>query len=634
VTDLRFIDIRPFRIRYAVRDDDPSMGEGQGFRVATLEELIRRQRFNLNRTINLARKGERNERIDLTAVDAVVQSENEIAQATRELADFLAFLNVETLDDTVQLLLLAESNMLAAADSLAAGKYDTAVLQQRDALKELIEGRNRLRVEIQKNPRRFRQLAAADRRIAQKLRRPKSDKQEAEEVVRRLEQLANSQQQVQTAMAAMTGGSGSGRPNPDAPPADPQTGSPAETEGPPLPSASSTAMTREDLLDRQMENLLEAQDLEQALGKLKNVTDLAKERMAQVREQIDQTNGAAERGQLSEAQESSEQAVAGLQELSKQVSALIQEEAAEQLNAARRMAAQLAEAQQQLAGQAMGQAEEGNQNDRPPMNKPGAAGKPEQEGQQGQSAGAALADTAERNAEAGKTVLDVLNAILRSTNPADRDVVSRVDSLLKEQQLDETVGRMGGIADQLRAGKTEEARVGAADTAERLEAAASQMAAAVRELTAPQLENLMALEQALQELRERLEQLDSERAVVAWHRDAARLLEQLEQLNIGEEAREELQELMRQAGWAPGLEQFRLVDAQQWLTVTSGSRFTAPAAYVRVVRRVNEELQAYIQELVFGDLQMGDGDATPPQYEKLVERYYQVLARQKRRGAK
>jgi hypothetical protein len=656
VTDLRFIDIRPFRIRYAVRDDDPSMGEGQGFRVATLEELIRRQRFNLNRTINLARKAERNERIDLTAVDAVVQSENEIAQATRELADFLAFLNIETLDDTVQLLLLAESNMLAAADSLAAGKYDTAVLQQRDALKELVEGRNRLRVEIQKNPRRFRQLAAADRRIAQKLRRPKSDKQEAAEVVRRLEQLANAQQQVQTAMAAMTGGSGGGtRPDPEAPPTDvmpaerpaespdenpdqPPTEQPADSgansESPPMATGSESAMTRDDLLDRQMENLLEAQDLEQALGQLKNITDLAKERMAQAREQIDQTNAAAERGQLSQAQETSEQAVAGLQELSKQVSALVQEEAAEQLNAARRLAAQLAEAQQQLAGQAMGQSPEGERGEQPPTENAGAGAKPDQDSPKGQSAGAALADTAEKNAEAGKTVLDVLNAIMRSTNPADRDVVSRVDSLLKEQQLDETVGRMGGVAEQLREGKTDEARVGAADTAERLEAAANQMAVAVRELTAPQLENLMALEQALQELRERLEQLESERAVVAWHRDAAKLLEQLEQLNIGEEAREELREQMRQAGWAPGMEQFRLVDAQQWLAGTSSSRSTAPAAYVRVVRKVNEELQAYIQELVFGDLQMGDGDATPPQYEKLVERYYQVLARQKRMGAK
>ncbi len=214
VTDLRFVDIRPFRIRYSVRDADPAVNGASGPRIATLEEIIKRQRTNLNRSINFQRQDERGSGVDPSALEMLVANETEIAQATRQLADFLGNFMNDDLNDEIQLLLQAESHMLAAADSLAAGKYETAVLQQRDALKELIEGRNRLRIAIMKNPQKFRAFQTQDRMLAQKLRRPKSDAEEAAEVARRLEQLANSQTTVgATLMAAMTGG---GMPPPEA----------------------------------------------------------------------------------------------------------------------------------------------------------------------------------------------------------------------------------------------------------------------------------------------------------------------------------------------------------------------------------------------------------------------------------
>jgi len=82
--------------------------------------------------------------------------------------------------------------MLGATDSLSAGKYDTATLQQRDALKNLIEGRNRIQMTLSKNPNRqqLASLRAFDRIQQQKLRRPKTDEEEAKEVARRLEELA------------------------------------------------------------------------------------------------------------------------------------------------------------------------------------------------------------------------------------------------------------------------------------------------------------------------------------------------------------------------------------------------------------------------------------------------------------
>ena len=119
------------------------MGQ-QGRSSRSLEELIARQRYALNRTIQLARRFKQSGQADLAGVDALVKFEGELAKFTRELAEGL---QARGIDDT-ELLYQAETAMLGATDSLSAGNYDTATLQQRDALKYLIEGRNRLQMFI------------------------------------------------------------------------------------------------------------------------------------------------------------------------------------------------------------------------------------------------------------------------------------------------------------------------------------------------------------------------------------------------------------------------------------------------------------------------------------------------------
>src|SRR4029079_6818768 len=87
----------------------------------------------------------------------------------------------------------AETTMLAAADSLTAGNFDKATLQMREALKYLIEGRNRLEILILKT-RDWRALAALrqfDRLQQQKLRRPKSDEEAARQIAERLDEWEN-----------------------------------------------------------------------------------------------------------------------------------------------------------------------------------------------------------------------------------------------------------------------------------------------------------------------------------------------------------------------------------------------------------------------------------------------------------
>ena len=756
VTDLRFVDIRPFRIRYAVRDDPDGDGGGlPGPKIASLGELIKRQRFNLNRSMTVAMRAERKEKIDLGAIDSLVKSEAEIATATRQLADFLGNFMNDDLNDEIQLLLQAEAHMLAAVDSLSAGKYDTAVLQERDALKELIEGRNKLREEIQKNPSKFRGFAAADRRLAQKLRRPKSDKEEAEEVVRRIKQLASAQEEIEAELTGgmQEGGSGEGNgepkdaadspvpmptpmpkdgTDPKAPPPmaeGDKDGAPMEkpsdkgegdkSEGdkgeanPPKGAGNKDAMggkegdapprrmSREELRDRQLDNVLEGQDIDKALGKLKNITDLAKGRMTEANKSLEGANSSLDRGDSAGALEQSGQARNVLDELAKQVEALAKAEAAERLNAARELAAEVAEAQKELAAQTPGpnsqQGEGEMKNDktekkenpgggakapmpmgsgskpqemddpqgggagekRPddqkpmpgsgsdpakdPMENPmaGGGGKmPPMKDREGQGGGTdpeadqearaeGLAKEAERNAQAGKTVVDILQSILKSTDPADKDVIAKVEAILKENKLDETIGRMEGLPQQLREGQYGDAQVTAADSADRWEAAANRLNTAFREVAAPRLEELMDIERKLQSLQEKLNELQNERDVVEWHVDAGKLLQKMEDMKIAEGLREKLEEMMKEAGWSEDAEHFK-VKGEGWIIDRNRERIDVPVGYGMAVRNVVQEVQAHIQELLLGDLLSSKDEVTPPQYSELVERYYEVLAKQKR----
>ncbi len=200
-TDMRFIDIRPFKRTYRVVDPDPMPGQmGQGFK--SLEELIQRQRFGLNRTMQIEKQAVAGRKPDATMLDQLMTFETELAKNTRETAEGLALRGV----DDVELFFQAETSMLAAVDSLSVGKWENATLQMRDALKFLIEARDRANEFIRKNPnpQLLAQLRRFDRLQAQKLRRPKTDKEEARELIRRLEELIGQEATVVSGLEEVT----------------------------------------------------------------------------------------------------------------------------------------------------------------------------------------------------------------------------------------------------------------------------------------------------------------------------------------------------------------------------------------------------------------------------------------------
>ncbi len=109
-------------------------------------------------------------------------------------------------------------------------------------------------------------------------------------------------------------------------------------------------------------------------------------------------------------------------------------------------------------------------------------------------------------------------------------MISKVEAILNENKLDETVGRMEEASAAAPRGQYGDAQVTAADSADRWEAAANRLSVAFREVAAPRLEELMDIERKLQTLQEQLNELQNNRDVVEWHVDAGKLLQKMEDM--------------------------------------------------------------------------------------------------------
>ena len=80
--------------------------------------------------------------------------------------------------------------MLAAVAALDHGQNERAPAHMGDALRHLIEARDTLRIFIADRPAAAKAMRSFDRTQAQKIRKPKKDEEEAEEIAEEIEQLA------------------------------------------------------------------------------------------------------------------------------------------------------------------------------------------------------------------------------------------------------------------------------------------------------------------------------------------------------------------------------------------------------------------------------------------------------------
>ncbi len=235
-----------------------------------------------------------------------------------------------------------------------------------------------------------------------------------------------------------------------------------------------------------------------------------------------------------------------------------------------------------------------------------------------------VADRADKMAESGRTLQDVLNEIAKSSDPNDKDAVAKIQAVMKEIDINKIVAEMSQVSNMIRSKQDDDAKLSSLDVSERLEIMAQRLDAAYRGIVAPQDEELRKLEQALADLREQLEKLETPSQVAAWHREARELLDKLDKLGVNLKAREELELEMKRSGFGVGVD--RAKRTLDWSLVDG--RYDAPATYTHALVHLQEDIQERIQTLILGDLGNVSDEATPPKYQEFVERYYEVLSRQ------
>ena len=667
-SDLRFIDIRPFRRTFRVFDNEDGMGMGQGSQLKSLEELIARQRYALNRSIQLDRRFKQSGQADLSGVDSLIKFQGELAKFTRELAEGLQRRGV---DDT-ELLFQAEASMLGATDSLSAGNYETATLQERDALKYLIEGRNRIQQSILKNPNRqqLAKLRSFDRMQRQKLRRPKSDEQEAKELVQKLEQLADeedfvytaiggldpaltqSKQQVQDPPPGSTGSTnnqpmpastpaegdkpaarpdgdkpmGAGdKPMPDGQQAKGEGGKPMAEGDKPMadgqePGAGKAQATREELEDKQQMSLPRPGRSRRCWGG--SMASRIWPRSGSPRlprwpkkgpkqfPAASWTKPAARPARPANSSASWPSRCRRYWRRNRPIGLPPRSKSRLSWLASNRSLPTSWHSRSNPAGLAAGRRKRTNSGpaqatSRCPMRKTI------------QKASAVWRKRSPKGQDAGRC----FGAAARADTPEEQETGKKVDELAKGMGIGDLTERLKNLPGQVGEGKLEDAKVTAGDGAERLEATAEQLGLLHRSIVAPKVDELAKVERELANLDQRLDQLDTPTKITGWHMDADELQDELDKGGVPEELRQEFVEEMKRGGWGDT----GRTGGWKWGR-TEGGYYAAPGGYRVLISRMQESIRNRMQELLLGDLASSRDERIPPQYQEFVDRYYQVLA--------
>ena len=471
-TELRFIDIRPFLRTFKLLDAAEEGAGGPRRKLFFLDEVIARQRFNLNQTMRLESRSK--VRLDLAAVEKLAAFENKLATQTRDLADFLVGLGV----DGAAILAQAEEAMLSAVDSLNGAKFAVAVGQERDALRYLMEARNTAQVALTKQTRAVRaQAKAFDRLQRQKLRRQDEKAETLPQIAEELAKLAAEEDEVAGAIAG-----------PGATP-------PAKAEGDkPEPKKGD-----EPAQERQDDIAGRAAAIDKVAATAKGLTGLAKTRIADAAKAANAAADALGQGDRPAARKEVDRAREIFRTAAKQVGALAAAEAAQQLAAARdhanEVAAQAAPAE--------------------PMATPGAGGEGE-----GKLPGLGNA------AEQAKSLKDVLEKLAGSGAEADADAARKAGGLLKAEDLAAAIARL----EKAGAGADKGERQ---DLADRFAALGQKLDQAYRETVAPRLEEVGRLEREANELEQRAGVADD---AADWRRlrqQGEQFVERLEAAGLG-----------------------------------------------------------------------------------------------------
>jgi hypothetical protein len=576
-TDLRFIDLRPFKREYkkGERSDEEGFGEG---RLATLEELIARQRFNLNRSVRLARKkpGDRSGGEDPLKIAGF---EETLAGLTREFTEGVEGVAGQRVEPLHQ----AEESMLAAVSALDLGKNADAPPRMTEAVRHLIEVRRKLAEVINLDPSTAQALRQFDRTQVQKIRKPKSESEEAEQVVEDLEKLADDEDFVYATIPA----------------ADKEGAIPDGGQG----DQAEDKKDPRDVKEMQEKIADRARALEEKLKALEAASDLAKARMGKAAEAAEKASGALARGNSKEAAEMARDAAAKLHELARQVKGEITREPAEELAMARDLAAELAEREAELGEipGTPGKGESPGGRDGKPSNKGGTGADP---------------DRLDRLHEAALTLEAWLNG---ATQRVEGDAAGKLREAVEASPPKEIAQQIDRVGELILGGKRPEASERAKEVARALDVLAARLDVVHRGIIEPRVAALVEAEKKVATLTGSLKTLKTDAEISEWHREAGELADSLERAGLAEVAAD-LRAVMEAGGWQRG------AGAWNWRNGQGGYR-SAPDNYYVALHAITRRLQDRIQDMILKDVVSGRDEATPPQFRELVDRYYEVLSK-------
>jgi hypothetical protein len=589
-TDLRYIDIRPFKRSYLI-------AQGESPQSTTLNELIARQRFNLNRTVRLARHrpGDRAAPEDPLKIASF---EELLAALTREVAEGLEGIDPDRFEAVRQ----AEAAMVAAVNALDHEKHEEACPLEAEALRHLVEARRTIEFAMgQGNGQAMSEaLRSYDRIEAQKIRQPRSEAEEAEALVAEIEKLAGDEDFVYATIKSLW----------EQPPGNSDN---AQAQAQAVAAAATPMKGDKGQVGSEQQRIADqARALAERLKRLEPASELSRLRMTKAAEAAERAAGALGRGRSQDAAEQAKGGALLLREVARQVKGEIAREVADQLAMARDLAEELAQREAELGAKA----------------EPAEGSDPGSDPASGSDPDPAKGTEAEplqlqRLAEMARTLEDWLKQLARR---GEGKVGAAARELLEQGKLAEIIARIDRIATQYAGGEKAEARRGAAEVARELEAIAQALDKLHRDLVAPRLATLMEYDRQLAELDATLKRLETDPAVNQWHRQAEALLRELQAKEAMTGPVAELEKAMADAGWH--------IDGGTWRWGDRDIYWAAPASYKTAIARISKLIQDKIQEMILKDMISSRDEATPPEFKELVERYYEVLSKESGSGSR
>ncbi|MGO9464063.1 MAG: DUF4175 family protein [Isosphaeraceae bacterium] len=597
VTELRYIDILPYKQAYELVAGG---GTCNGASVS-LEELIARQRVNLNRTFAF----ESDQTVGEETARRLARNEQELTVATAEFADGMTAIAgpVPALDEAV-------AAMRSATELLTAKDLRAARPKEEAALKGLTSARQNLRkLLLQSQSSQASACRSYDVKQLQRIRRPPADpkKEQLARLENDLQELAKREQKFSEEIEAK----GRGGPQLDPLPVDKSQAQnnrkPSEKPSSRRPgsrsqgSGNQTSQARLTPAQQQRQAAEEAARLRQLARQDEVLTDLTNRRLDAASLSVQESSRSIEAGREAEAALGARMAARKLESVARQVGALKARELTDRLARSRDLAAAIASAEREL-GRALERKAETKD-----------AGAPDER---------RLAETQRELADEVAALADVLRQLKMAAAEEQPELAESIGRAARANPPEEVKESMRQNAAAIGEGRSIPAARSADHAAGQLDALAADLESVRRAAIEPQLERLLAAEKQAAELEERLRSVrqssqtaEAEKAIF----DLARLLDNLA---TGDGPLRKAADKLS-AATQPGVGGWTRNDR---IEPGHAGYFVPPTAYTGGLSAVSLALQAKIQEIVLDNALVERNGPVPPQYKNLVEDYYRVLS--------